>query len=335
MNEMRITMKPKIIVYKKVNKKVLDFIAETCEVIYFEELNTETYPMFLEELKEAEGIIGSGLKVDNELLGLAPNLKIVCNIAVGYDNLNLTALAERGIMATNTPDVLNDTVADTIMGLILSTARRIPELDHLVKTGQWESGLGEKWFGVDVHHKVLGIIGMGGIGAAVAKRAHFGFDMEIVYHNRSRNVEAEEKYGAAYCSMEELLKKSDFVCVMTPLTPETKNLIGKREFEHMKESAIFINASRGRTVDEEALIQALQKGQIYGAGLDVFVQEPVNKDNPLLSMKNVVTLPHIGSATYETRFKMAMTAATNLVTGLRGEIPPNLIKNNKTKPRLS
>jgi glyoxylate/hydroxypyruvate/2-ketogluconate reductase len=326
MNEMRRTMKPKIIVYKKVDKKVLDFIAETCEVIYFEELNTETYPVFLEELIYAEGIIGSGLKVDKEFLEQAPNLKVVCNIAVGYDNLNLAALAERGIMATNTPDVLNDTVADTIMGLILTTARRITELDHWVKTGQWESGLEEKWFGVDVHHKVLGIIGMGGIGAAVAKRAHFGFDMEIVYHNRSRNQEAEEKYGAAYCSMEELLKKSDFVCLMTPLTPETENLIGKREFELMKESAIFINASRGRTVDEEALIQALQKGQIYGAGLDVFVQEPVNKDNPLLSMKNVVTLPHIGSATYETRFKMAMTAATNLVTGLRGEIPQNLIK---------
>lgn len=319
-------MKPKVIVYKKVDKKVSDFIGDTCEVIYFEKLDSETYPVFLEELKDAQGIIGSGLKVDKELLDQAPKLNIVCNISVGYDNLDLTALAQRGIMATNTPDVLNDTVADTIMGLILSAARRIPELDQWVKTGQWESGLEEKWFGIDVHHKVLGIIGMGGIGSDVAKRAHFGFDMEILYHNRSRNKNAEEKYGAAYCSLEELLKKSDFVCLMTPLTPETVNLIGKKEFELMKKSAIFINASRGKTVDEEALIEALQKGQIYGAGLDVFVQEPVEKDNPLLSMKNVVTLPHIGSATYETRFKMAMTAATNLVTGLQGEIPPNLIK---------
>jgi gluconate 2-dehydrogenase len=304
----------------------LELITETCEVIYFEKLNSETYPVFLEELKDAQGILGSGLKVDKELLEQAPNLNIVCNISVGYDNLDLTALSQRGIMATNTPDVLNDTVADTIMGLILSAARRIPELDQWVKTGQWESGLEEKWFGIDVHHKVLGIIGMGGIGSDVAKRAHFGFDMEILYHNRSRNKDAEEKYGAVYCSLEELLKKSDFVCLMTPLTPETVNLIGKREFELMKKSAIFINASRGKTVDEEALIESLQKGQIYGAGLDVFVQEPVEKDNPLLSMKNVVTLPHIGSATYETRFKMAMTAATNLVTGLQGEIPPNLIK---------
>jgi glyoxylate/hydroxypyruvate/2-ketogluconate reductase len=319
-------MKPKIIVYKKVDRKVLDFIADTCEVVYFENIDSETYPVFLEELQEAQGLLGSGLKVDKELLDQAPHLKIVCNIAVGYDNLDLIALTERGIMGTNTPDVLNDTVADTIMGLILSTARRIPELNQWVKTGQWESGLEEKWFGVDVHHKVLGIIGMGGIGSSVAKRAHFGFDMEILYHNRTRNIDAEEKYGATYCSMEELLKKSDFVCLMTPLTPDTVNLMGKREFEFMKESAIFINASRGKTVDEDALIQALQKGQIYGAGLDVFVQEPVNKDNPLLSMNNVVTLPHIGSATYETRFKMAMTAAANLVTALRGEIPPNLIK---------
>jgi glyoxylate/hydroxypyruvate/2-ketogluconate reductase len=326
LNEMGITVKPKIIVYKKVDKKVLDFIAETCEVIYFEELTSENYHVFLEELKDAQGLLGSGLKVDKELLDQAPHLHIVCNISVGYDNLDLPALAERGIMATNTPDVLNDTVADTIMGLILSTARRIPELDQWVKKGQWESGLEEKWFGVDVHHKVLGIIGMGGIGSAVAKRARFGFDMEIIYHNRSRNEEAEEIYGATYCSMEELLRKSDYVCLMTPLTPETVNLIGKREFELMKESAIFINASRGKTVDEEALIQALQNGQLHGAGLDVFVQEPVEKDNPLLSMKNVVTLPHIGSATYETRLKMAITAATNLVKALQRETPPNLIK---------
>lgn len=320
-------MKPKTIVYKKVDKRVLDIISDSCEVIYFEKLDTETYPEFLRELKDAEGLIGSGLKVDKEFLELAPQLKIVSNISVGYDNLDLTALAERGIMATNTPDVLNDTVADTIMGLMLSTARRIPELNQWVKSGQWESGLEEKWyFGVDVHHKVLGIIGMGGIGSAVAKRAHFGFDMEILYHNRSRNLDAEDKFGAVYCSMEELLKKSDFVCLMTPLSPQTVNLIGKREFELMKESAIFINASRGKTVDEEALVGALQNREIYGAGLDVFVQEPVEKDNPLLAMDNVVTLPHIGSATYETRFKMAMTAATNLVRGLQGEIPPNLIK---------
>jgi len=318
-------MKPKVIVYKKVNQKVLEYIKQSCEVVYFEELDSQNYSQFLHELKDAHGLLGVGLGIDKNLLDQAPQLKIVSNVAVGYDNFDVLELSKRGIMATNTPEVLNETVADTVMGLIIATARRMPELDHWVKNGQWNSMLEEKWFGVDVHHKTLGIIGMGGVGTAIAKRAHFGFNMDILYHNRSRNQEAEQTYGARYCSLEELLNQSDFVCLMTPLTPETEKLMGKREFEQMKESAIFINASRGKTVDEEALIQALQKGEIHAAGLDVFDPEPVQKDNPLLSMKNVVTLPHIGSATLETRFNMAMLAAKNMVTGLKGDVPPNLI----------
>ncbi|WP_282069095.1 2-hydroxyacid dehydrogenase [Bacillus pumilus] len=305
---------------------MLDFLRDTLNVTYFKKIDSQTYPVFLEELKDAQGILGSRLKVDQELLGQAPNLKIVCNTSVGYDNLDLSALAEHGVIATNTPDILNDTVADTIFGLILSTARRIPELDQWVKTGQWKSTLEEKWFGVDVHHKVLGIIGMGRVGTAIAKRAYSGFDMQILYHNRSRNEEAELKYNATYCTLDDLLKQSDFVCLMTPLTPQTEKLIGQREFELMKETAIFINGSRGKTVDEQALIQALKTREILGAGLDVFVQEPMDKDHPLLTMNNVVTLPHIGFATYETRFNMDMMGAVNLVAGLQGEVPPNLIK---------
>ncbi|BDH62513.1 bifunctional glyoxylate/hydroxypyruvate reductase B [Lysinibacillus sp. PLM2] len=319
-------MKPKVIVYKKVDKKVLDYIQATCDVVSFDDLDSTNFPQFLQELKTVEGLLGSVLKVDKELLDHAPNLKIVCNTSVGYDNFDMAELSARGIMATNTPEVLNDTVADTIFGLLLATARRIPELDQFVKNGQWKSMIGEDLFGVDVHHKVLGIIGMGGIGTAIAKRAHLGFDMKILYHNRSRNEEAENKFGATYCSLDELLQQSDYVCLMTPLTPATEKLIGKREFELMKKTAIFINGSRGKTVDEEALIDALNTGEILAAGLDVFVEEPVQPDNPLLSMENVVTLPHIGSATYETRLKMAMLGATNLVTGLQGKTPPNLIK---------
>jgi glyoxylate/hydroxypyruvate/2-ketogluconate reductase len=320
-------MKPKVIVYKKVDQKVLEYIKQTCDVVYFEKLDSLNYSEFLHELKDAHGILGVALKIDKSLLDQAPQLKMVCNVSVGYDNLDLLELSKRGIMATNTPEVLNETVADTVMGLIIATARRMPELDYWVKNGQWDSNLAEKWFGVDVHHKALGIIGMGGIGTAVAKRAHFGFNMDILYHNRSRNREAEQIYSATYCSLEELLNQSDFVCLMTPLTPETEKLMGKREFEQMKESAIFINASRGKTVDEEALIQALQNGKILAAGLDVFNPEPVKQDNPLLSMKNVVTLPHIGSATMETRFNMAMLAAENLVVGLRGDVPLTIIKS--------
>jgi len=276
-------LKPKVLVYSKVDPKVLAFVKQTCEVVYFEGLEKETFPTFLRELKDAHGILGAGLRVDDDLLKNAPQLKVVSNISVGFENLHLPAISARGVMATNTPGVLNDTVADLIMGLMLYTARRLPELDQYVKTGQWDSNLEEQYFGLDIHHKVLGIIGMGGIGSAVAKRAHLGFDMEILYHNRSRKLDAEEKYAASYCTMEELLKNSDFVLLMTPLTPETENLMGEKEFSLMKNSAIFINSSRGKTVDEEALIHALQSGKIYGAGLDVFVNEPVEVDNPLMS----------------------------------------------------
>ena len=169
-----LAMKPKVIVYKKVDQKVLDYMKQTCEIVYFEKLDSENYAEFLHELKNAHGILGVGLKIDKELLDQAPQLKIVSNVSVGYDNLDLPQLSNRGIMATNTPEVLNETVADTVMGLILATARRMPELDSWVKSGEWNSMLAEKWFGVDVHHKVLGIIGLGGIGTAVAKRAHFG-----------------------------------------------------------------------------------------------------------------------------------------------------------------
>lgn len=312
-------MKPTVVVYNSLYPEALDYIKQSCHVDYFPGYK-EKMPDFLKALKTADGLIGSGLRVDEELLEQAPNLKIVSNKSVGYDNLDIPLLKERGIQASNTPGVLDDTVADTIMALILSAARRIPELDQFVKSGEWSAqGFRDHQFGVDVHHKTLGIIGMGGIGSTLAKRARFGFDMNILYHNRSRNEQEERTYDAVYCTMEELLRQSDFVCVMTPLTPQTKGMIGDAEFAGMKETAIFINASRGAVVDEQALIRALQTGQILGAGLDVFEQEPVSADNPLLALPNVVTLPHIGSATEETRKKMAMLAAENVVAGVTGQ----------------
>ncbi|HEY2420561.1 MAG TPA: D-glycerate dehydrogenase, partial [Neobacillus sp.] len=247
------------------------------------------------------------------------------NISVGFDNLDIPEISKRNILATNTPNVLNDTVADTVFGLLLATARRMPEMNQYVKAGQWQSTLAENQYGVDVHHKVLGIIGMGAIGSAIAKRAHFGFDMPILYHNRFRNKEIEQTFQATFCSLQELCEQADFICLMTPLTPQTNKLIGKKEFEWMKKSAIFVNGSRGATVDEDALVRALQNGDILAAGLDVFAQEPIESNHPLLSMENVVTLPHIGSATYETRLNMAMLAAENLILGLQGKKPHFLI----------
>lgn len=318
-------MKPKVIIYKKVEPSVLEYVREACEVVYFEQLNDEDLPRFYEEAKDAKGLLGSGLKVDAALLDKTPNLKIVSNISVGYDNLDVPELTRRGVMATNTPDVLNETVADTMIALMLATARRIPELDHMVKSGKWTANITPEHFGVDMHHKTLGIIGMGRIGAAIAKRARFGFGMNILYHNRSRSQEVEETYDATFCTLDELCQESDFICLMVPLSPQTTKLIGEREFGLMKRSAIFVNGSRGATVDEDALVRALQNGEILAAGTDVFVQEPVRPEHPLLKLPNVVTLPHIGSATLETRLAMAQFAAENFVLGIQGKRPPALL----------
>ena len=234
-------MKKKIIAYNRVEEPVLERLQKKYDVHFFKDIDTKKDPDFLEQLQDTEGIIGLELDVDQELLDHAPELKIVSNNSVGYNNLDIEQLTNRRIMATNTPDVLTDTVADTIFGLLIATARRMPELDHFVKQGKWIQTLEAEHFGTDVHHKTLGIIGMGRIGQAIAQRAHFGFDMDILYHTRSRKPEAEEKYQATYCSLNELLTQSDFVCLMTPLTPETEQHIGKREFQLMKKSAIFIN----------------------------------------------------------------------------------------------
>lgn len=318
-------MPEKVIVYNRLSTKTLEALKTKYDVTYFENIDPMNHLPFLNALKETEGIIGLELQVDAELLDHAPNLKIVSNVSTGYSNLDIEEMTKRNIMATNTPDVLEDTTADAIFGILLATARRIPEFDAYVKNGKWTEILTENQYGANVHHKKLGIIGMGKIGSLIAKRAHCGFDMEILYHNRARNREAEEKYNAIYCDLETLLKESHFVCLMTPLTPETENLIGEAAFKMMKRSCIFVNGSRGQTVDESALIEALQNGEIRAAGLDVFHQEPINPDNPLLKMDNVVATPHIGSSTDETELEMSEVAVKNLIAGLKGERPMNLV----------
>jgi gluconate 2-dehydrogenase len=320
-------MKKKIIAYNRVEKPVLDDLKKKYDVRFFNQAKPLEDPAFREHLKEAEGIIGLELPVGKKLLEHAPNLKIVSNVSVGYNNLDIDELKKRDIMATNTPDVLNDTVADAVFGILLAAARRITELDRFVKNGEWkEEAIGPEYFGLDVHHKKIGIIGLGNIGMAIANRAHFGFHMDVLYHTRSRKTEAEEAFNSTYCTLPALLREADFVCMMTPLTKETEGMIGLDEFKQMKESAIFINASRGKTIVEKDLIQALKEGEIAGAGLDVFENEPTESDNPLLQMDQVVTTPHIGSSTHETELKMSQLAARNLEAGLNGSKPPNLIR---------
>lgn len=281
---------------------------------------------FFEMLSDVEGLLTGGTAINDELIKHAPKLRIVSNMAVGYNNFDIEAMRRAGIIGTHTPGVLDDTVADLIVGLMLATARRLPELDQLIREGGWVKGLNEELFGIDMHHATVGIIGMGRIGEAVAKRARLGFDMDVLYYNRSRNERAEQRYDATYCTLEELLQQADFVVVMTPLTAETEKLIGKEQFALMKSSAIFINASRGQVVDELALIDALRSGTIRAAGLDVFETEPLPSDHPFTTMQNVVLAPHIGSATSRTRDDMAMLAAQNLVAGLNGEEPPNVVR---------
>ncbi|WP_017415586.1 2-hydroxyacid dehydrogenase [Clostridium tunisiense] len=322
-------MKNKVYIANPIPKYVEEYIGKYCEYQIWNGDSKITRDKLLENVKDVDGLIVFGHKIDEELLSVAPKLKVVSNLSVGYDNFNIEEMKKRGVVGTNTPYVLDDTVADLIFALILSTSRRVVELDKYVRQGKWKKDIERTHFGLDVHGATLGIIGMGNIGEAIATRGKFGFGMDILYHNRTRKPQAEKELGAKYCSLEEVLRKSDFIVLMTPLTEDTKELIGYKEFDMMKDTAIFINGSRGQTVNEEALINALNNKKIFGAGLDVFYKEPVDVNNPLLKMDNVVVLPHIGSATGKTRDEMAMLAAENMVKALKGEMPPTMVKEFK------
>ncbi|WP_286901818.1 2-hydroxyacid dehydrogenase [Vreelandella sedimenti] len=276
-------------------------------------------------LAEAHGIIGSGLAITPQLLDAAPNLKVIATISVGYDNIPVDALTKRGIMLCNTPDVLTETTADTGFALIMAAARRVVELAEWIKADKWQASIGPALFGSDVHGKTLGMVGFGRIGQAVARRGALGFGMQLLYSNASPKPDLESELGAQRRELNELLAEADFVCVTVPLTAETERLIGAQEFALMKPSGIFINIARGKVVDESALIDALENGVIQAAGLDVFEQEPLRAASPLTKMPNVVALPHIGSATHETRDAMAQRAVDNIRLALQGERPISLV----------
>lgn len=322
-------MKPKVYIARKISREIQDYISEFIDYEMNESDEILPREEIIKKYSHIDGLITAGTKIDKEFLDAMSNLKVVSNISVGYDNFMIKNMKERGVLGTNTPDVLNDTVADLTFALILATARRIPEMDKITKDGLWEKEYPEEYLGTDVHHKTLGIIGMGRIGQVVAKRAIFGFDMDVLYYNRHRKEEIENSLGVKYACKEDLIKNSDFIVILTPLVKETYHLINSREFDLMKKSAILINVSRGQTVNEEALIKALKDGKIAGAGLDVFEKEPIDKNNALLEMNNVITLPHIGSGTHATRTAMSMIAAENMVMALTDKVPKNLVKELK------
>ncbi|WP_419957634.1 2-hydroxyacid dehydrogenase [Psychrobacillus psychrotolerans] len=262
--------------------------------------------------------------IDRTLIESLPNLKVISNFAVGYNNIDIEAAKDRSIVVTNTPGVLTETTADLAFALLLATARRIPEVEQEIRSGNWDSWSPMQYTGMDVFGATLGIVGMGRIGEAVARRAK-GFDMNVLYHNRSRKLDAEETYGFTYAELDELLKQSDFVILLTPLTPETKGLIGERELNMMKETAAIINVARGGIVDEQALYEALASKKIWAAGLDVFEQEPVPVDHPLLTLPNVTVSPHIGSASIRTRQAMMQMNAKDIEAVLENREPHNRI----------
>lgn len=275
----------------------------------------------LEAVRGTSGVLSTATEnMDGAVMDAAgEGLRVIANMAVGYDNIDVEAAGERGIVVTNTPGVLDETTADVAFMLVLAAARRLGEGERLLRAGKWEWWGPKQLRGLDVWGKRLGIVGMGRIGRAVARRGR-GFGMEILYHNRSRKEDAENELGARYLDLDDLLRESDFVSIHTPLTDETRHLISERELGLMRETAVLVNTSRGPVVDEGALAAALAEGRIFAAGLDVYEEEP--KVHPeLLELENVVLAPHVGSATIDTRDKMATLAAENLAGVLRGEEP--------------
>jgi gluconate 2-dehydrogenase len=319
-------VKPKILVCRQTFDEVIDALSKRFDVEHNQELDTAwSADELRRRLAGKDGALTSGAdRVDAKVLDAAPGLRAVCNVAVGYNNLDLAALSERGILATNTPGVLDETTADTTFALILAAARRLTESERWLRAGSWKGWKNDQMLGVDVHHATLGIIGMGRIGQAVAKRAR-GFSMRVLYHNRRRcPASVERATGAKYATLEKLLKTSDFVSLNLPYSPEVHHLIGERQLALMKPTAVLINAARGGIVDDAALVEALKSGRIRAAGLDVFEGEP--RVNPgFLELDNVALAPHIGSATRATRMAMHMLAVKNLVAALSGRRPPNLV----------
>ena len=291
--------------------------------------------LLIEKVKDADGLVCLLTEpIDEEVINAAGSqLRGISQVAVGFNNIDVKAATGKGIYVTNTPGVLTDTTADFAFTLLMSVARRVAEADRYAKAGKWKVPWGlMMMLGQDVWRRTIGIIGMGRIGSAVAKRAK-GMNMKILYYDVIRNEQAEKEVGAKYVDLETLLGESDFVTVHVPLLPSTHHLMNEDRLKLMKKTACLINTSRGPIVDEKALYKALKEGWIWAAGLDVWEEEPADLDNPLLRLENVTSTPHIASASVATRTKMAVMAAENMVDILEGRVPPNLVNNEVLKVR--
>jgi glyoxylate reductase len=318
-------MKKRILVTGRLPQDIMTGLAKKYEA----DINIQDKPfdrqILLDGIKDKEGLLSMITDtVDEEVLDSADRLQMIAQFGVGYNNIDVTAATRRGIPVSNTPGVLTDATAELAFALILAISRRLVEGDRMTREGRFRCWAPMLFLGREVTGKTLGIIGMGKIGKALAQRAKC-FKMPILYHNRSRMSKSEEKeLMATYVDMKTLLSQSDFISLHVPLTDQTRHLIGSRELSLMKPTAYLINTSRGPVVDEQALLETLRKGRIGGAGLDVYENEPALTPG-LAELENVILLPHVGSGTLETRYRMASMAVKNLITGLRGEVPPNLV----------
>lgn len=312
--------KPYVYITRKVPERLLENYLDRWDIQQWLEDEKPVPPEVLkEEVKKADGIMTMlSDEINNNMINWMEKTKVIANLAVGYDNIDIDAAVRKGITVTNTPDVLTETTADLTFGLLMASARRIVEAENYIKQGKWSNWAPFLLAGSDIHHKKIGIVGMGRIGEAVAKRAK-GFNMEILYHNRNRKPEVEKSMGAVYLEFEELLFQSDFVVCLAPATKETRGMFDREAFKKMKNSAIFINASRGVNVQEDDLYQAIVNKEIRAAGLDVFEKEPIGHEHPLMSLDQVICLPHIGSASVETRETMIRLCLENMDLVLQGE----------------
>jgi len=318
-------MKPAVLVTKRIYPQAIAYLKEHAEVDYEETDDGMPADELARRIRGKQAVVSQLMdKFPDQVLATLDGIRVIANVAVGYDNIDVPAATRHGILVTHTPDVLTDTTADFAFTLLLAAARRVVEGHHFVHSGQWTKWRVDLLVGQDVHHRTLGIFGMGRIGQAVARRAT-GFSMRIIYHDIRRAPEAVEKQlGLEFATAEQVLRESDFVSLHVPLTSETRHLIGARELSMMKPTAILVNSSRGPVVDEPALAEALDRRVIAGAGIDVFEHEP-QVDPALLKLENAVLAPHIASASVDTRIKMSMMAAENAVAAIEGRRPPNLL----------
>lgn len=317
-------MNKKVVVFSQIDPEILTRLQAQYDVVVIDPKQGDVNQQIQQHVQNADGMIGAGRLLNESNLAGAQQLKIISSVSVGYDNYEVRYLSQNKIWLSHTPHVLTETTADLAFTLLMSAARKVPYLDQWTKTGEWKRTVSQAQFGQDIYGKTLGIIGLGNIGAAIARRGLYGFNMSILYHNRREKLEMAQPLNAQYRTLDELLQQSDFVVVAVDLNAESKALISTEQFDLMQPHAVLVNIARGSVIDEQALIQALKERKIFAAGLDVYEKEPL-QDSELFQLDNVVTLPHVGSATAETRKKMAELAYRNLVDALEGRQPAYLV----------